>query len=244
MKKFFYILPLLFVFKSNAIAQGAPPGGWAWQAGKQQYEVYASPIIRPFGEEDYYTTINGELVAGSPFLNNTWVNGKIVLADGRTFNNYKLKYNIYLQLVSFLNGKDSLDISDEIRSFYLYFPNDIIKQFVNIDSHKKQTNPQYFEVLIDDKKGQLLKSYSMLVSESNEESVIKKKVSKYLKSVVSYFYFDSEKNLLTKIKDDGNNIPAILHLSSTDKEKIITGIIDYKSESILLDLFNAYFALN
>jgi hypothetical protein len=191
--------------------------------------------------DQYSAVVNGQRVMGIPFLYHEWFNGTITTADGRLFNGYKLKYDIFSQAVHFLSGKDSLEVNDEIKDFVLQVAEGETVtplKFVNANNYKKEKTIFYYQVLIDEQKGQLLKANKKIVAEMSS-GLPAYEGQKYFKEEFVYYYYDKTSQKISKVKADGSNLPALLQLSS-DRAKQLELLMG-NSGGDLITMLKPYF---
>jgi hypothetical protein len=206
---------------------------------EQEFGKKYNPFISEFS-----TKIDGYDVLGSPFLYYGWYDGVINTPDGRQFNGYKVKYNIYTQTVSFLSGKDSLEANEEIKDFTLMLPNGnstITSKFVNASQYQKEKAIFYYELLIDDKKGQLLKTNKKLIAELSNSSLPAYNGKKYFNLETSYYYYNKTSKKITKIKVNGSNISSVLGLNPVEETDLHLAAFDLSKEEDIIKLMNLYF---
>jgi hypothetical protein len=190
----------------------------------------------------YYTIIDGQKVLGIPFLYPEWFTGTISTPDGRLYTDYKLKYNAQNQTVSFLNGKDSMDVNEDIKDFTLKITRDdsvITSRFVHSSQYQKGKN-FYYEVLVDNERGQLLKTNQKVVATADENGLIAQQTTKYMKLESAYFYYDKKTKKITKLRPS-DDIKTILHLSPQDVTDTNAESVDMSSEESLITFFKNYF---
>lgn len=188
-----------------------------------------------------YTIIDGERVLGIPFLFIDWYGGSLTTPDGRVYTDYKFKYNVENQTVSFLNGKDSLEVNEEIKEFTLSArigDSVINSRFINSNQYQKGKTT-YYEVLIDNERGQVLKTNKKVVATTGD-GIIASKTSKYLKLESEFFYYDKSTKKITRIKPSGN-FASILKLSEEEVKEINMDSFDASKEEEILRFFKLYF---
>jgi hypothetical protein len=194
---------------------------------------------------DLTTNVDGQSVLGTPFLFWEWFSGVLTLTDGRKYDSYKFRYNVYNQTVSFLNGKDSLDVDEIISEFVLNIPHGdsiITSRFVSADQYKKERTPFYYEVLLDNDKGQLLKTNKKVITSENKDGIMSNTGGrKYFNLIFSYFYYDKTTKKLTRIKPDGSNVAAVLGLSEQAAGDLNIGNVDFSMEDQLVKFLKSYF---
>ena len=188
--------------------------------------------------------INGLQVVGSPFLYPNWNGGSIISVQEKTFSGYKLKYNVFSQTVFFQQGKDSLEVNEAVKQFILLVPTDSNTvqtfTFVHSDQFSKEKTPHYYEVLLDNEKGLLLKANQKIVGEPDNGLPVQSG-KKVFRLDVSFSYFDKKSKKLTKIKGNGANIEKVLGLNGEELKRLGTDTIDFNMEPDLVRLFKAYF---
>ena len=192
---------------------------------------------------DEFYIISGNRVYGTPFLYYDWCEGIITTPNGTVFSGYKLKYNAYDQTVHFSNGKDSLEVNEEIQEFTLvnrYPDTMIISKFINANQFKKEKQPLYYELILDNEKGQLLKLNKKLVVAPGK-GISSNEVRRIFDLEVSYFYYDKTKKELTQIKANGSNITSIIGSNDTMTAELKN--YDFSLEDQLIAFFTKYFEL-
>jgi hypothetical protein len=190
--------------------------------------------------------ISGMQVVGTPFLYHDWSAGTILTKDGRTFTGYKLRYDIYDQAVSFLNGKDSLDVNDEIKVFTLLVKTDSVNTdkftFVNANEYKKEKDVFYYELLVDSSYGQLLRVSRKFVAEGhNGLPVFEGK--KVFDLQAEYYYYNTSTKKISRIKGNNSNVSQLLGLTKSDEETLGMDRINFNQEADILNFFQSYFIL-
>jgi hypothetical protein len=187
--------------------------------------------------------INGVKVLGTPFLYHDWSAGTIIGADGKIFTGYQLKYNAFNQTVLFQQGKDSLEVTDEIGEFTLEIKNrDTVENFhfVNAGRYKKEKSTFYYEVLSEDDAGQLLR-YDRKFVNNVDKSMPTLEGQKVFDIEFSYYYYDKNSKKMTRIKADGTNMESILGNDTIAKSGL--SLINYNltTEQDLRKFFNDFF---
>lgn len=191
---------------------------------------------------DSYTIIDGEKVMGIPFLYMNWFSGTLTTPDGRVYTDYTFKYNVQNQTVSFINGTDSMEVNEEIKEFTLNVKSgdSVIKsRFIHSSQFGGKGKPAYYEVLLDNANGQLLKTNQKVVA-SMANGVITSSTRKYLKLESAYFYYDKSTKKLTRIKPT-TDIAALLHLSEQEAKELNINLYDLSKEEDVIALMKAYF---
>jgi len=190
---------------------------------------------------DYYTIIDGQRVVGLPYLFADWLNGTLTTPDGRIYTDYKYKYNVQNQSITFLNGTDSMETNEEIKEFTLKIPRAdsmITARFIRANQ-LKDGKPFYYEVLLDSDKGQLLKTNTKVIG-TLDNGILATQTKRCLKLESEYYYFDKTKNKLTKIKPS-TDLKSLLHLTDEQAAGLHTETFDTTDEQNLLTFFKNYF---
>jgi len=193
--------------------------------------------------------MNGQLVKetdhsgieGSPFFNDDWSTGLIMLADGRTFKDMILKYNIYTDEVYFKdqNG-ETKSFSNPVSEFKLLSTGngssnskDFKSGYANIPGY---TAKSFFEVLSEGAV-QLLKKYRRVVSETT--GIDLGTVTKNFTDKESYYMIIS--GTATLVKKDKKSILALLNNKQIELETYIKAHkLDLKNDDDLAKLINYY----
>lgn len=184
------------------------------------------------------TIIDGMKVAGVPFLYDQWLPATITLEDGRVFNNYNIKYDIYHQSVFFMNGKDSMEVADPIKDFVLEGPLRKMS-FTNAGLYKKQKRPLYYEILVDAAKGQLLKANKKVLS-SDGSSLVDAANAKFFKKTSEYFYYNIATDKLVQVGNNAQSIKSDLKLTKEQEEKLNFSSYDFSNDTDVIVFFKAY----
>ncbi|MET0393114.1 MAG: hypothetical protein ABW019_08220, partial [Chitinophagaceae bacterium] len=189
---------------------------------------------------DTYTIIDGERVMGTPFLYITWLSGTLTTPDGRVYTDYTFRYNVRDQTISFLNGTDSLEVNEEIKEFTLNVKSGdsvVRTRFLSSAQVGSKGKPVYYEVMLDDANGQLLKSNEKVVA-SLSSGLLTTSSRKYLKLESTCYYYDKVKKKLTKIRPS-TDIAALLQLSEQQAKELNISTYDLTSEEEVLRLIKA-----
>lgn len=189
-----------------------------------------------------YTIIDGERVLGIPFLNIEWLYGSLTTPDGRVYNDQGLKYNVQNQTVFFMQGKDSLEVNEEIKEFTINIPgpDSVLKatRFVNANQYQKERSTFYYEVISDNEKGQLLRTNQKIIA-AVADGIIASKSQKYLSLERTYFYYDKVKKKLYKIKVN-SNMRTMLALTEQQATELRLNNYDLSKEVDIISLMKAY----
>lgn len=185
------------------------------------------------------TFIDGKPVFGSPFFSDEWLHGRITLADGRSYDNYTLKYNVLNQVVMFRQGNDSLESDQLIKEFTLLEPTGQVR-FINFLNSKPEKKTVYYKVLFDNAFGMVLESFAKVPADILEDGMNNKQI-KYLKTENAFFYAEKKTVKPVRIKSGGSNIVALLNLNAEDEKVLLPYLYDFRLEPDVLRFFNEYF---
>jgi hypothetical protein len=191
---------------------------------------------------NYVTIINGQRVMGIPFLFPEWLEGSLTTPDGRVYTEYKYKYNVQNQTISFMGGTDSLEVNEDIKEFtlkYVMKDSAIQLRFVHSNQYQKNGASVYYEVLADDPKGQLLKLNKKVVANTGD-GIIANRTSKYLKAEPSYFYYNKSTKKLQKIKEN-SDMRSILSIPEENVAEMNIDTFDLSREDNIIRLIKLYF---
>jgi len=211
-------------------------------------------IVNIHGDDGFYlkrstslieenTIVNGETVLGSPYLFYEWYAGTIETQDGRIYQ-YPLRYDLYNQTVFFKTGKDSLEVNEEIKEFSLSIPvgDTIIRsRFLSSRQFNKNENPFYYELLIDNNQGQLLKVTRKKIALIDLKIPVTTKGKKYFNPESEYYYYNKRTLSIGKIRRNGNNIKKLLQLKDIDGINEEIENTNFENEDDLIRFFKEYF---
>lgn len=193
--------------------------------------------------EEYYV-IDGKKVLGSPFLYREWLHGIVTTEDGRTFTDYKLKYNAFHQTLFFLNGNDSLEVNDPIKYFTLMVqPGDTLFNytFIHTNQIRKEKKPLFYELILQDSVYHLLKYNRKIVAEAGN-SLPAADGRKIFQLEISYFLYQIKSKKLVRLKSDGSNIADALGIGRDKVNELKLANSDFSIESEIIRFFKSYFA--
>ncbi|MBO9619664.1 MAG: hypothetical protein J7539_11580 [Niabella sp.] len=215
-----------------------------------------STIVNINGTDGYYlqglylgtavTVIDGEKVAGVPYLYNEWLPGTVITDDGRVVDAFPLKYNVYDQSVSFLNGKDSLEITDPVKEFSLKPPvangNSVAIRFISaklVNPNARKT--EYYDVMIDDAAGILLKSIYKKVKTA-ENGLLTGSTKGYLDFATTYYFYNKSTKKISKVVPVQGQIVRLLALTEQQQQNLRVASVEFEKETSLNNFFISYFA--
>ena len=155
--------------------------------------------------------VNGSAVTGVPFLFEDWTKGFVTMQDGKTFENYDLKYNIENQTLFFLNGSETFEIDQKIKEFNLLDNFNLTRRFIYGDIFGKN-NKNFYEVAAEHENSQLLILYIKKPETTNEKFTAITS-SKYYVQEIEYFVFDKAQNKLLPYRKAGAEFRALYKLN-------------------------------
>jgi len=186
--------------------------------------------------------INGERVFGTPFLYDEWFDGVITTKDGRVYN-YKLRYNVYDQVVSYILGKDTMDVNEEIKNFILMIPakdSIVQEQFINANQFRREKNTFYYEVIIDKAAGQLLKANKKVIRNFSDVLLSSKGKTRLVPESIFFYYNNSAKKIF-KIRADESNLGELLNVDNNTLLRLHSENYDFTKEADIISFFTNYF---
>ena len=184
------------------------------------------------------TVIDGENIAGTPYLDFQWRRGTILLKDGRIFDSYLLKFDTYHQEVMFLNGKDSMDVADPIKEFIIEDRKGDVHHFINAEEYKKQKSPLFYEVLAEEKRGQLLKTQHAVAA--TKDALTNAKVNKYITIESEYFYYDKASGKVIPMKFSASSVKSAIRLTPEEENTLFFSGYRFNDEDDLVKFFREY----
>ena len=176
-------------------------------------------------------------VIGSPFLNDAFVNGNVVLINGVKFQNVLLKYSSYNDELFFKNPKDEslLSFVVPVKSFELLGLM-YINGFPAIDNF---TENSFYELIANSSVKLLLKNYKTILENKAYNSASTEK--KFEDNKIYYVFKDGKMKRFKPSKKDFMEILADKSLEIDvflKKEKV-----DFKNNADLAKVFEYYSSL-
>ena len=176
-------------------------------------------------------------VIGSPFLNDAFVNGNVVLTNGVKFKSVLLKYSSYNDELFFKNPKDEslLSFVVPVKSFEL-LGQTYVNGFPGIDNF---TENSFYELIANSSVKLLLKNFKTILENKpyNSASVEKKfednKIYYVFKAGKMKRFKPSKKDFMETFADKSSEIDIFLK-----KEKV-----DFKNNADLVKVFEYYSSL-
>lgn len=184
------------------------------------------------------TLIDGEIIAGTPYLDYEWRRGTILLKDKRVFDTYLLRFDTYHQEVMFLNGKDSLDVADPIKEFILEDRKGEVHHFINADEYKKQKSPLFYEVLAEEKRGQLLKTQRAVAA--TKDALTNARVNKYITIESEYFYYNKATGKVVPLKFTAGSVRTATGITPQEENNLFFSGYHFNDEDDLVKFFREY----
>lgn len=198
---------------------------------KAQYEIL------PFG--DVKRTPIREMkftdVTGSPYLYDFWSKGKVVLKNGKKYQNDSLKYNVLEDKLIFKNDDGALMYFAEPVTAFEFSGKELNPlRFINgLPAISGLTPDSYFQVIAEGK----INLYKKIRKEINESKQYGSAVTNKSISTISNYYSYKE-GTLAKITPNKKTISALFGITEdqltdyTGKEKV-----DFKKDQDLYTLF-------
>lgn len=223
-KKIIALFAVLFTLTTLAIAQEVDYGVDYFRNGQNE-------IIR----KGVYSNIEG-----SPLLYDAWLPATVTTTNGKVYENIKLNYNIYEDLITFVydSADKPLKFQEQVKSFVLYTPNALTfaSSYPAVD---KQTATSFYQVLSGNAKAALLKKYIKLLNVTKNYNSSETK--KFQDFSFYYIYKDGKMQKIGKSKND------VLSALADKKEQLEAftkqSNINFKKEEDLAKLFDYYLSI-
>lgn len=189
-----------------------------------------SGMYRPISETKY------ELTSGSPYLNENFLPGEVVLADNMRYKSLRLRYDQVADEVYFMEDNGSINrFTLPVRSFIIYpFGKDAPSAltFVSGFPASEGTTPSsFYQVLVDGKARLFRRAVKKINSQKGYGSATS--ISS-IQTLVSYYIVLPGETLPIKIKRDKKELLAIFSGKAAELEKFIgSGKIDLKKDDQL-----------
>ena len=198
--------------------------------------------IQKNGEKQPYTEtiIDGKPVAGFPYIFYDWVMGSILLKDGKYYNGYKLKYDIYGQTILFLDGNKTLEVEGgDVKEFTLTSKDGKEMNFINANNLKKGRASLYYQILADAKGGLLLKSYRKVIAKTINQ-IVDVQSTKYLEIETKFLYFNKNEKKLSSLNGEQDLLKAF-DINKEKAEELRISNYQFEKEADLVAFFNTFF---
>jgi hypothetical protein len=201
--------------------------------GLYAQDLNGSPI-----REKKYTDVNG-----SPYLSNNWEKATVQLANGQTYNNVEVKYDLVADDLTFKSPKgDSLSFAQPVKEFKLSYISDNQSQTHLYRSGfpatgAKTTDRSFYEVLYDGGVKLLKRRAKSVWMETTTYGTATQ--TKNITERVTYFAYKGGQ--MVPIKQDKKSILAALSDKSAQIEKYVKdNKIDWKQDADLVKVFEYY----
>lgn len=179
-------------------------------------------------------------IEGSPLLYEAWLPGKVTTVSGKVYENLKLNYNIYEEMLTFVydSADKPLKFEEQVKTFTIYTPAALTfaNSFPAID---RQTTASFYHVLSSNGKTALLKRYQKILNVIKNYNSSETK--KFQDAVAYYIYKDGKMLQLSKNKD------SILNTLANKKEQLQSFVkqsnLNLKKDEDLAKLFDYYLSI-
>jgi hypothetical protein len=176
------------------------------------------------------------------FLVNEWLPGTIRLEDGRNYDSYKIKFNAAAQILMYLNNNEALEVDEKIKSFSFTTTQGLERTFVNANQYGEKSSLLYLEIVLEDKKGSLLRSFKRTKS-FGSENILNGDNPKNSDLVVNYFFYGTNSNFLFPLKKSKKQIAEHLNLTAEQEKALNFSDVKFNSEESMITFFSNYFLL-
>lgn len=180
-------------------------------------------------------------VTGSPYLSPDWLIGSFTLANGKSYSDMKIKYDLVKDMMYVKGGDDDLiRLLEPVKEFKLNVP---VSGGMDVRYYKSgytnipnTTNSYYFEVL-EGGKTQLLKRASKIVQVNKEYNSATS--SKSFEDITKYYLYTDGKGSL--VKKDKKSVLAALGNKQAELETYIKdNKLNIKSDEDFAKLISYY----
>ena len=161
----------------------------------------------------FFYLINNKKTYGTPFLFNSWQPGVITMADGKVYEQYVLKYNIYNQELNFKLNNDSLVVDTDVASFTVVDDYDTAKKvirFVHANGFGDKRNNRFYEVLNENEFGVYLR-FNKKIPVSVSTSIVENEAAAVMEYQVEYFYYNKATKKNKVVKNNNSNWTELLN---------------------------------
>lgn len=196
------------------------------------------PIAIPGKDYSLSTLIDGQNISGTPFMADDWRKGTILLKNGALYENYKLKYDIYHQELLFLTKGKEMVVTDPVQEFIIADDKGDLHHFINADMYKNLDHQQFYEILLIENRGHLLKANSMTIANSDE--IANAKVNKYLKPREAYYYYDKATGITRQFNFSSTSVEKALQLTPEQENALSFPGYHFNDESDIMKFFRVY----
>ena len=192
--------------------------------------IFSLTSLRSSAQNMYMSDVSGRPilgniyanVTGSPYLNDDWVLGSIVLTDAKAYGNVSLKYDEINDDVIF-KGKDGVAMAaDNVKQFKLAPYGDVKDSTLfrsGFPAVKSNTVKGFYEVLVDGKV-KLLKKTIKTINTSREYNSAS--IDKTVVASSTYYLFTQSSNMVFISKDKKSVLKV---LTGKDEELILLSLL-------------------
>jgi hypothetical protein len=184
-------------------------------------------------------TLNG--IKGSPFFNEEWTSGSVLLTDNRQASNIPIRFNVYSNEIYFLRDSQvlAIDASVPVREFTLYDHRSDLAQSSLFRCGYPDTrsgNKKTFYLVLASGKLSLLIHYSKRVVERNSPIDGPQKL---MDDEESWFVFSAPQNKMIEIRQNRNSLMSALPAEANRIETILSSNkMKLKQKNDWIVLFN------
>ncbi|MGY0039642.1 hypothetical protein [Pedobacter sp. NJ-S-72] len=182
-------------------------------------------------------------VTGSPYLNDDWVLGSIVLTDAKAYENVSLKYDEINDDVIF-KGKDGVAMAaDNVKQFKLAPYGDVKDSTLfrsGFPAVKSNTVRGFYEVLVDGKV-KLLKKTIKTINQFLPENILNSaSVDKTVVASSTYYLFTQSSNIVFISKDKKSVLKVLTGKEAELDTFISANKLNLKNDADLAKLVTYY----
>jgi len=178
--------------------------------------------------------------SGTPYLNQEWIEGVIIMKDNSVITGNKFRYNIYTQQMQFTNNLDTMAIANPEEIKLVRFAD---KEFIYANFYQKDELKQgYFELLKEGECSVLKRwivSYHLVEGETHQRMDISGDKQEFIRECNCFLKFGNnparelenrKKDFIACFEEDSQSISAFMK----------QGKLKYKNQDDLLEIVDYY----
>jgi len=174
-------------------------------------------------------------IDGSPYLTEKWLPGRVQTIKGKIYDNLKIKYDINTDdlLFAYDSADEPLKFSDEIRSFVIYMPEEMLfsNGFPAVD---KQNHESYYRILSNGST-KFLKRYNKVIHETKVYNTINS--TKAFQDFNLYYLFRNGK--MEKVDNPKKTLYALAGDKKVQLDEFVkSNAVNFKKDEDLIKAFN------
>ena len=129
-------------------------------------------------------------------------------------------------------------VTDPVQEFIIADEQGGLHHFINADMYKNLDHPQFYEILLIENRGHLLKANSMAIANSDE--IANAKSNKYLKPGEAYYYYDKASGKTRQFNFSPASVKQALQLTPEQENSLSFPRYHFNDESDIMKFFRVY----